>query len=259
MLHLALVFFCAFATAQVQVRHKEGLVRGFLAVRTLEGETLADGDLMQNAHGNRVTSRLVLRFKDGSIHDDTATFSQVGSFRLLHEHLIQKGPAFPHPLEMALDATIGRVTVKYSEDGKEKTITERLALPPDLANGLVLTLLKNISPTAGATTLSFLVLTPKPKLVKLVMSSTGEETFTTGDVQRRAAIYDLKLEVGGLTGLFASVLGKQPPDTHVWILEGDAPAFVKSEGALAFEAPVCRIELVSPVWQKKPSAGKEQK
>ena len=48
--------------AQVPVRHTEGLVHGFLALRTLEGSTLADGDLIQNASGARVTTRLVFHF-----------------------------------------------------------------------------------------------------------------------------------------------------------------------------------------------------
>src|SRR5215469_1297143 len=97
----ALVFCAGFvATAQVPVRYKEGLVHGFLTLRTLQGETIADGDLLQNAHGDRVTSRLVFHFKDGSLHDETAVFLQSGHFRLLSDHLIQKGPAFDRPMEL---------------------------------------------------------------------------------------------------------------------------------------------------------------
>jgi hypothetical protein len=66
--------------APVAERHPEGLVHGFLVLRTLEGDTLADGDLIQVAHGDRVTSRLVFHFKDGSIHDETAVFSQRRNF-----------------------------------------------------------------------------------------------------------------------------------------------------------------------------------
>jgi hypothetical protein len=71
--------------APVAVRHLEGLVHGFLVLRTLEGDTIADGDLIQVAHGDRVTSRLVFRFKDGSLHDETAVFSQHRNFQLLSE------------------------------------------------------------------------------------------------------------------------------------------------------------------------------
>ena len=58
----------------------------------------------------------------------------------------------------------------------------------------------------------------------------------------------LTLEIGGVTGLVAPLLGKQPPDSHVWILRGEAPAFVKSRGPLYSGGPIWQIELESPVW-----------
>ena len=244
------------AAAQVLVRQKEGLVHGFLVLRTLEGKILANGDLIQNAHGDRVTSRLVFYFKDGSVHDDTAIFSQRGYFRLLSDHLIQEGPAFERSLEMMVNAIRGEVRVRYTEDGKEKTATERLPLPVDVANGLVLTLLKNVRPETLPTKVAFVAATPKPRLVKFAITPLGKETFSTADARRKAMHYVLKVEIGGLPGLFAELLGKQPPDIHVWVLEGEAPAFVKSEGPLALGGPIWRIELVSPVW---PGANAKQK
>src|SRR2546423_10213894 len=68
---------------QVAVRHTEGVSHGFLALRSLDGKLLADGELTQVAEGDHVTGRVVFRFKDGSIYDDTTTFSQRKSFRLL--------------------------------------------------------------------------------------------------------------------------------------------------------------------------------
>jgi len=37
--------------AQVPVQHKEGLIHGFLTLRNHGGEIIANGDLIQNAHG----------------------------------------------------------------------------------------------------------------------------------------------------------------------------------------------------------------
>src|SRR4051794_14152822 len=69
----------------VPVRYREGSVHGFLAVRTLEGKILAAGDLTQTVRENRVVSRLVFRFKDGSVDDETAVFSQERDFRLISD------------------------------------------------------------------------------------------------------------------------------------------------------------------------------
>src|SRR3954469_21320546 len=128
----------------VAVRHREGLVHGFLTMRTLDGTLVANGDLIQNARGDRVTSRLVFRFNDGSLLDETADFSQRGGFRLLHDHLVQKGPAFKTPIDMSVDTASGLVSVSYTDDGKPKVASERMKLPPDLANGMTLTVLKNL-------------------------------------------------------------------------------------------------------------------
>jgi hypothetical protein len=242
----------------VAVRHTEGIVHGFLALRTLDGTLIANGDLIQLARGDRVTSRLVFRFKDGSIRDETAVFSQRQTFRLLRSHLVQKGPTFPQALDLSIECASGQVTVRYTDDdGKQKVEAERMELPPDLANGMTLTLLKNVPAGAPPAALSMVVATPKPRLVKLELSAAGEEPFTTGTAGRKAMHYVVKVDIGGLAGLIAPLVGKQPPDTHVWILGGEAPAFVKSEGPMFLGGPMWRIELVTPVWPKTPVSSKK--
>ena len=243
------------SAAPVAVRHTEGLVHGFLVLRTLEGDTLADGDLIQVAHGDRVTNHLVFSFRDGSVRDETAIFSQRGNFRLLNYHLVQKGPAFQRPMEVLVDNATGQVRVRYTdEDAKEKVISDRLELPPDVANGMIFTLLKNVRPDGPPTAVSMVAATPKPRLVKLAVTPRGEEPFSIGGSRRKAIHYVIKVEIGGVAGVVAPLLGKQPPDIHVWILGGEAPAFVKSEGPLYLGGPIWRIELTSPVWPQVPAA-----
>ncbi len=235
--------------APVVVRHLEGLVHGFLALSAIDGTRLAQGDLIQLATNDRVTNHLVFHFKDGSIHDETAVYSQRGSFRLLTYHLIQKGPTFGHHTDLSFDTASKNVTVHYSApDGKEKVTTDHLDLPPDIANGLTLTLLKNLRPNDTPTTVSIVATTPKPRLVKLAVSPQGEEPFTTSGAKRVATHYVIKVEIGGIGGKIAGLLGKQPPDIHVWVLAGEAPAFVKMEGPLFYGGPIWRIELASPLW-----------
>jgi len=232
----------------VAVRHPEGLVRGFLSLRTLDGTRVADGDLIQHVNGDRVTTRLVFRFKDGSVRDETSVYSQRGTFRLISNTLTQKGPSFPQTLDMKIDCANGQVTVHYTDDGKQKVESEKMELPADLANGITLTLLKNVDPQAPPKELSMVVATPKPRVVKLQISNLGEEPFTTGGMGRKAAHFVVKIDIGGLAGLIAPLVGKQPDDTQVWVLGGDTPAFVKSEGPMFLAGPIWRIELVSPTW-----------
>jgi hypothetical protein len=87
----------------VALRYREGPLHGFLVLRTLEGTVIANGYLVQVPHGDRITSRLAFRFKDGSIDDETAVCSQRGAFRLISDHHIQKGPSFPQAIDMSLE------------------------------------------------------------------------------------------------------------------------------------------------------------
>lgn len=236
---------------QVPVRHVEGTLHGFLIIRGENGKELAAGDLIQTVEGDRLTSDLVFHFKDGSIDDETAVFSQHGNFRLLSDHHLQKGPSFPHPLDLSIDVPAGKVTVHFTDGGKEKTDSQHLDLPPDLANGLVYILLRNISPDAPETKVSYLATTPKPRIVKLSIKPQGKERFRVGGVPRTAVRFDIKPEIGGIAGVIAPLVGKQPKDIYIWVLGGKAPAFVRMRGPLYQGGPVWTIELTSPVWPRR--------
>lgn len=238
------------AQAAVEVRFKEGLARGFVVLQTLDGDTIAHGDLAQVARDEGVTSHLILNFKDGSMYDETVKFSQRGHFEVLNYRLVQKGPVFTIPMDMTIDRSSGKVQVRYTgENGKEKEDSERFELPRDLANGIIPILLKNIPSDAKKTTVSVVAATPKPRLVSLEISPEGEARFLAGGASRKATHYRIKVEIGGLLGVLAPLVGKQPQDSHAWVLDGDAPAFLRMEGPLFEGGPSWRITQESPVWQ----------
>ena len=244
----------------VAVRYREGVSHGFLVLRTQEGKPIADGDSTQVAHGDRVTSRMRFRFKDGSIYEQTTVFSQRGTFRLLSDHVVQKGPTFKRPMETAIDATSGQVTVRYTEDGKEKVLNERLELPPDVANGILFTLLKNVQPNAFKATVSYVAATPKPRIVQLEVTPQGQEPFSIGSYSHKAIHYVVKVKIGGVAGVVAHLVGKQPPDIQAWVLGDDAPAFVRSDGPLYGDGPIWRMELAVPaVWPDSTASAPSQK
>jgi hypothetical protein len=248
---IALLAGSTVAAEPVRVRFAEGLVHGFLVLRTTDGAIVANGDLIQRAAGTRVTSRLVFRFRDGSVRDETTVFTQRGQFHLESDHLVQKGPTFEQPLDMTIDRASGRVVVKYTNDkGEQQVEDERMQLPDDLANGMILTVLKNVARGGVPPKLSMVAPTPKPRLVKLEITAAGQDRFALAGSRQTARHYVVKIDIGGFAGLVAPLVGKQPPDSHIWILEGDAPAFVKSEGPLHLGGPIWRIELTSPTWPR---------
>lgn len=233
----------------VPVREVAGTVHGFLVMRDGDGKVIASGDAIQVAHGAQVTSHTIFHFKDGSVDDDTAVFTQRHSFQLISDRHVQKGPAFPHPMDIAVDTRSGRVTVRTTDkDGKEDVKSQHMNLPLDLANGIVPELIENLRPGAATTTVSMVVATPKPRLVKLAISSLGENTFDVEGTQGKATHYEIKIDLGGVAGFVAPIIGKAPPNIEVWTVGGAAPTFLKEQGPIYAEGPTMTIELASPVW-----------
>ena len=232
----------------VPVRYTEGITHGFLTLRTLSDEHLADGDLFQTTRGEQVTARMELRFKDGSVEEETTVFSQRGHFALLRYRLVQKGPAFPNPCDVDVDVPKGLVTARVVDKGKESVSSEHLDMPPDLSNGLVVIAIKNLAPGDRAA-LSMIVAAPKPRLIGLDVSPAGSDPYTMGVIARKASKYVVKVDLRGVAGVVAPLIGKQPPDTSIWITEGEAPTFAKMEGPFYPGGPLWRMELTSPTWE----------
>jgi hypothetical protein len=237
----------ALPAQSVAVRYREGVGHGFLVLRTPDGKPLADGDSTQIAQGDNVTSRMSFKFTDGSVYEQTTTFSQRGTFRLLKDHVVQKGPQFKPPMETSIDGTTGEVTVQYTDDdGKERVLTERLDLPPDVANGLLFTLLKDVEPNVPQTTVSYVAAMPKPRLVHLEIIPQDQQPFSIGNHSHKAFRYMVKVKIGGLAGLIAPLMGKQPAPMQAWVLAEGAPAFVRFDGPLCSGGSVWRMELAVP-------------
>lgn len=234
----------------IPVRFPEGTTHGFLALRTADGKLLAAGDLTEVLHKNEVIAHLVFHFKDGSVDDDTTVFSQHGVFRLISDHHIQKGPSFPHPTDVLIKAATGQVTIRYRDNDREKEETHHLGLPADLANGILLNILKNISPNTKETKVSYVGGAPKPRIVHLAISPDGQATFSVAGARHKATLYRVKVEIGGIAGMIAPMIGKQPAETKVWVVDEGAPAFVRADEALYVGGPVWSIQITGPEWGK---------
>ena len=110
----ALLWASAIEAAPIRVLLMEGNYRGFLVLRTLDGQALAYGDVTQSPKGGLVKCRMVLRFKDGSLYDETTTFSQKRFFRLERYRLVQNGPSLPTS-EISFDRKSGEYLARMQE------------------------------------------------------------------------------------------------------------------------------------------------
>ena len=235
--------------APVPVRLVEGVTHGFLVLRTVTGVAIASGDLLQRAKGGVTESRMIFRFKDGSVFDETVMFTQERVFTLQSYRLRQRGPVFTEDTEISLERATGTYHVKSKAhtDGREKLLNGTLVLPPDVYNGMLLTVVKNL-PKGASETVHMIAFTPAPRLIKLEVSPAGEQKVLVGDLAKTAIQYLFKPRLGSWLKLFATLLGRVPPDFHAWIVTDEVPAFVRFEGPLYATGPVWRIEVTSPRW-----------
>jgi hypothetical protein len=249
-LALAAIFTSAAVTAEpIHARHREGTLHGFLSLTTDDGKVIAQGDLIEVVRGDHVFSRLTFHFKDGSLDDETTEYTQRGVFRLISDHHIQRGSYFPHPLDMSIDVGKGIVVTRTpGSDGKEQVSTEHIKMPPDLYNGLVTPIVKNLRTDAPETKISMIVATPKPRLVTLAISPQAPATFSLAGFPHKALAWEIKIELGGLAGVIAPVIGKQPPDIYIWTEDGEVPAFLRETGPLFEGGTVLSINLIGPTW-----------
>jgi hypothetical protein len=149
----------------IHVRFSEGTMRGFPVLRSLTGDTLAQGELIQVARGDLVESRLVFNFGDGSLYDERFVFSQRDMFTLQSYQIVQRGPSFPETIEARVDRATERYEVHYraDDDSPPENLTGTFAMPGDVYNGLLSTLMKNL-PAGGSATVQIVAFTPMPRL-----------------------------------------------------------------------------------------------
>ena len=239
---LAALVTCPTVEAEpVLVRFTEGVARGFLTLRSANGDKLADGELVQILRPHGLEGRLFFRFADGSLYDEAVLYSQRRVFTLLRYRLIQQGPSFPLTLDASFDRKTAEYKVRYrNSTGREETLNGKLELPSDVYNGMIATLLKNLRRGANES-VHLVAFTPKPRLVKLHLTPVGEEAVRVGDASMKAARYQVKTDLEGSVGFLASLMKKELPVLHYWIVPGKVPAFVKFEGSFFMEGPVWRV------------------
>jgi hypothetical protein len=227
---------------QISVRHQQGSAHGFVEVVDGGGKRIGIGDLLQRAHGSLVRSELSLRFLDGSVDDEVTLYSQHGVFRFISDRHLQKGPSFPKAVDVTIDAQKNLVT-SVNPDGQRKEV--HMDMPADAYSGMTTTLLMNLPSQPPVTDIAVIAGGDTPRLVHLAIKRVGAVPFTLGGQRRAATDFDVHIELGGVAGVVAPMIDKQPADYRVLIVEGADPAFIRMQGQLFEGAPLWTIQQVS--------------
>src|ERR1700689_1145707 len=143
---LTITLATAASAEPISVKHIQLPRHEFMVVRSETGRIVARVEFTEDVQGDEVTMRLTYHFVDGSIDDETTTYRQQSTFRLVRNHHIQKGPFFVKPVDFTVEAATGTATSRIADkNGKIHVESKHMDLPDDLANGFVGTLLLNVS------------------------------------------------------------------------------------------------------------------
>ena len=206
---------------QIPVIHIQHPMHRFMTARTEDGKTIASGDFTQIVQGDEVTMRLIFRFVDGSIDDETTTFRQQGTLRLVRNHHIQNGPFFSRPVDFTIEAATGTVTSRTTDkNGKAHVESKHMDLPADLANGFVGTVLLNVPHNTTTFQVGMLAPVAGGRLVRLRISPEEEHKVQLAGQTFNATVFRIHPELGGFVSVIARLIGLQPKDVMVWVLEG---------------------------------------
>jgi hypothetical protein len=242
---LAITLGTAALAEPISVRHIQRPMHRFMVARSEDGKTIASGEFSQVVQGDEVTMRLTYKFVDGSIDDETTTYRQQGTFRLVRNHHIQKGPFFTKPIDFTVEAATGIVTSRtIDKNGKMHVESKHMNLPDDLANGFVGTLLLNVPHNTTPFRVWMLAPVGGGRLIRLLISPEDEQTVHLAGQTLKATVFRIHPELGGIVGVIARLLGLQPKDVMVWVLEGEEPAVAVIVGQLGGYGPVVSSDLV---------------
>jgi hypothetical protein len=103
---------------------------------------------------------------------------------------------------------------------------------------------KNVDRKAGRT-IHIVAFTPKPIVLPLAFVPVATEQLAVGRHSENTVRFALKPKLNALQRIGAALTRKTPPDSYLWIVTDEVPAFVQFEGPL-YSGPVWRVELTSP-------------
>lgn len=230
--------------ASVPARRKQEPMRQLLVVKSADGKVIANGEETSTVDGNRIRSDLAFHFLDGSLDEQITVFTQDGVFHLINDRHIQKGPSFPTPLDFTVDVPSSTVTWHEQKSGKDKAYSSHMALPDDLANGLVPLLAENVPPGSAGFQVSWIAVAIRPLLVTLtIQPDPGADSATALPHGQHLLLHP---GLHGMMWAMASALSRLPADLHFVVSDDPQPTFLRLVGPFYQGGPVWTVENVGP-------------
>jgi hypothetical protein len=161
--------------------------------------------------------------------------------------LRQRGPISTEDTEISLERATRtyRVKTKAHKNGQEKVPEGTLDLPPNVYNGMVLTIAKNL-PKGASETVHMVAFTPAPRLIKLEVTPVDEHKALIGDLTKPAIHYLLQASARKLAQALRHVARSRATGLSGLDRHRRGAGIREVRGATYATGPVWRVEVTSP-------------
>jgi hypothetical protein len=243
-IHLAIaVVLLALPAGAIELRWPEATLRGFAAVRDINGRLLGDNSLSQWLEHGALHVKAVYEFRDGRRVEEQAVLRQQPQLEQLRWSFIeQRGNELLRQFEADLVARSAKS--KKKEDGELKHWEESLEIEPGqtFAGIGFMYAVKNLRDRLNRgekVQLRAVAFTPKPRTVTVTVRHEGVETLRFGSRRLQVDRFVIHPEIPAIARPFVKA-----PDEHLWFYRAPPPTLLRAEIPLAEPSdPIIRIDV----------------
>jgi hypothetical protein len=209
----------------------EGDVAGMTAIYDPDGrEPIGYVEYRQTRQGDRLSSRRVARFRDGSSDEDSVEARVAGTLEALSGRSIIRDADGDPVVDLSIDVTGGRIAGTWGRGEARRTLDQHTTLPPATYWGpLIFLVLKNFDANAEDGRLVFRTIAPTPRPIVIDMELTRG---ATAPLERTGGRLDTAPFVLRPTIHWAvdPLLRLVAPKATFWMLPGEPPALARFSG-----------------------------
>lgn len=221
---------------------QEGDVAGTTTIWGPDDRFVGVVEYRQTRRGDRLWSRRVARFADGSSDEDEAEAMVGEHLEALGGRSIVRDRDGETTVDVAIDVRGGRITGTVGRDEGRRAVDTAATLPPATYWGpLVFLALKNFAANAEGGRLVFRTVapTPTPRVFDLALTDDGP-----GRVERAGVALPARrfLLAPSLHRVVDPLIRALVPESEFLVLPGDPPALARFAGPRNFTLQAIRIQ-----------------
>ncbi len=239
---VALLLAAVAAAGPIPLRWPQGSLHGFPSMSDGSGNVVADGELTQELHGQRLEVRIRWSFRDGRVAVETDTF-HAGRDLVQERFSWAEERAGEELRSFTADFERGRATSAVRRGARVEREQAHLDLPRGRSfagYGTALAVAQLGLAAGGTAEITFVAFTPKPHAVTLRVSQDREERIPAAGRSIPCDRFTLHPEIPFPANVFVHAR-----DAHLWLTRRAPPALLRAEQNLAAkDDPVVVIDVI---------------